>query len=299
MAEARNSLGIDTFIISFIVCCNSPSCRKNEASFAGRIGLDPDPQDENSKETLKAIETVIHDFEKKGGKIVISFGGADNEELALCHSDPNALAKQYKRVIQKFHPSRIDFDIEGSHESSNTHKLRAEALSILRKELQEDMPLISLCLPVNPDIGFDSSTLSIIETMKENEINIDLISIMAMDYGSYYSGTDSYLNALHSLEKSYKQSKSYYPNIKMGVIPMIGENDDGSVFSLSDASNLIQNLKTRDYVGMVSMWSINRDKNKGNFVSLSSNTYQNPDYKEKCGGNTQYAYSKILINFLN
>ncbi|ORX77964.1 hypothetical protein BCR32DRAFT_247526 [Anaeromyces robustus] len=301
LKNIKDTLNINTFIISFIVCCDSPSCSMNSASFGGSIDIgENNDNNENSSSYYSAdrIDSVIYDFQKSGGNIIISFGGADNKELALCHDDPYSLAKEYKKVIQKYHPQRLDFDIEGYYGGENVHKLRAQALKILKTELQDEMPLISLCLSVNPDIGFDSATLSIIESMKNEDIPIDLISIMTMDYGSSYANTYSYINALKSLEASYQQSKMYYPKIKMGLIPMIGENDDGSVFSLYDAEKLIENIKEKDYVHMVSMWSINRDKNNGDFNSLTTNTFQNPKYETKCGGKTKYLYSTILKKFI-
>ncbi|OUM65816.1 glycoside hydrolase family 18 protein [Piromyces sp. E2] len=122
--------------------------------------------------------------------------------------------------------------------SEEVHKLRAQALNIIRKELKDKMPAISLCLPVNPDIGFDDKALAVIKAMKNENVPVDTISIMAMDYGANYIPKGFYENTINSLEKSYEQSRAIYPNVKMGVIPMIGQNDDGSILTLKDTENI-------------------------------------------------------------
>ena len=296
LVKIKKSTGIDTFIVSFVVCCNSPGCTSNSASFGGVLGIGSNSEGNNSD--LSTINNTIKSFKDDGGNVVISFGGAVNNELALCHDDPQSLAAEYKKVIKEYRPVRIDFDIEGNTGGKDTHQLRAKALSILKKELADEMPLISLCLPVNPDFGLDSSALSVIESMRDENVDIDLISLMTMDYGANYAGIPSSVNAVNALEASYEQSKKYYPNIKMGVIPMVGENDDGSVFSISDAKSLLGEIKQRNYVKMLSMWSINRDKNSGDFTSLVSNTFRNSKFEEDCGGKNKYVYSSIFMNYL-
>ncbi|ORX85874.1 hypothetical protein BCR32DRAFT_199636, partial [Anaeromyces robustus] len=261
-----------------------------------------------------SIDESIEKFKNKGGEIIISFGGAINDELALHHEEAQSLANEYKKVINKYHPIQLDFDMEGTSlmdnyfngkKSKEVHQLRAKALSLLKKELKDNMPKISLCLAVNPDIGLDEKALEVIEAMKEEEVSIDIISIMAMDYGTNYISRGFYKNTMDSLEKAYEQSKSYYPNIKMGVIPMIGENDDGSILSLKDTEKLVNDLKSKDYVQMISMWSINRDKNDGMFTSLIKNTYKYP-FSDNGSANEnsedkkkEYQYTSILKKFLN
>jgi chitinase len=45
----------------------------------------------------------------------------------------------------------------------------------------------------------------------------------------------------------------------LGVIPMIGKNDDSEVFSLDDAKTLAA-FATANDLGLVSFWSIDRDQ---------------------------------------
>ena len=45
----------------------------------------------------------------------------------------------------------------------------------------------------------------------------------------------------------------------LGVIPMIGKNDDSEVFSLDDAKTLAA-FAVQNQLGLVSFWSIDRDQ---------------------------------------
>jgi len=302
LTEALTLHGVDTLIISFIVSCSVGYCTQNGASFAGIIGVgDPDITG-----SLKVIDDSIKNFKDKGGKIIISFGGAINDELALHHDTPESLAREYKKVIEAYQPIRIDFDLEGTglmdmtftgKKMKEVHQLRAKALNLLKNELQDKMPEISLCLPVNPDIGFDERALSVIEAMKNENVPLTMVSIMAMDYGANYIGRGSYNNAIQSLEKSYEQSRLYYPEIKMGVIPMIGVNDDGSIFTFKDAERLISYIKNKEWIGMLSMWSINRDKNDGKFTSLITNTYTKPITGKDKRKKAPYQYTLIFKKY--
>ncbi|OUM65812.1 glycoside hydrolase family 18 protein, partial [Piromyces sp. E2] len=221
LAEAKKTLGVDTFIVSFIVTCMIPSCNVNGASFGGTIGVDGT----DITGAMDAIDNSISKFKSEGGRVIISFGGAFNDELALHHDSPDTLAKEYRKVIEKYQPIQIDFDMEGTgladdafkgRKAEEVHKLRAQALNIVRKELKDKMPAISLCLPVNPDIGFDDKALAVIKAMKNENVPVDTISIMAMDYGANYIPKGFYENTINSLEKSYEQSRAIYPNVKMG-----------------------------------------------------------------------------------
>jgi chitinase len=58
----------------------------------------------------------------------------------------------------------------------------------------------------------------------------------------------------------------------VGVIPMIGKNDDSEVFSLSDATAVAAFAK-QNGVGLVSFWSIDRDQ-PGTDYNMSSTVQQ-------------------------
>ena len=66
----------------------------------------------------------ISKFQSGGGKFVVSFGGAVNNELAWVCTDPAALLSAYTKVVDRYNVDRIDFDIEGSDVSDPSANAR-------------------------------------------------------------------------------------------------------------------------------------------------------------------------------
>src|SRR5271168_5359847 len=55
----------------------------------------------------------IKEIRKRGGDVIVSFGGADGKELALAEPDAKNLEAKYQSVIDRYHLTWLDFDIEG------------------------------------------------------------------------------------------------------------------------------------------------------------------------------------------
>jgi chitinase len=58
----------------------------------------------------------------------------------------------------------------------------------------------------------------------------------------------------------------------VGVIPMIGHNDDAEIFSLADAKTLAD-FAIANRIGLVSFWSIDRDRVCGTCSGVNSADY--------------------------
>jgi chitinase len=67
---------------------------------------------------------TIDYLRSKGGDIIISFGGASGQELALMTTDVGLLQKKYQRVIDMYAPRWVDFDIEGGAILDNNSVIR-------------------------------------------------------------------------------------------------------------------------------------------------------------------------------
>ena len=85
---------------------------------------------------------------------------------------------------------------------------------------------------------------------------------MTMDF---YDGKSIISDATGSRTDGHTQLMSLVPGISsaavwtmLGAIPMIGENDDGAVFSLADAETLATFAK-KNGLGLMSFWSIDRE----------------------------------------
>jgi chitinase len=114
-----------------------------------------------------------------------------------------------------------------------------------------------------------------------------------MDYFWTPSNAD---NAIKVAEHVFKQLKELYPNKSdeeiwgmIGVTPMIGTNDDKSVFTLSDAQKLVD-WAIKHKIRSLAFWSVDRDHPgpKGQ-VSPTHRGTSDPDW----------AYSHVFVQFMN
>ena len=197
-----------------------------------------------------------------GGDVKVSFGGATGIELAQACTSVAALQAEYQAVVSAYGLKYIDLDIEGAAVADpTTIARRSSALAALQKA--NPGLKISLTLPVLPE-GLTVDGLNVVKSAKNAGVDLDLVNIMAMDYGR--SGQDYGDLAIQAVKSTKDQIKSIYGNsdaaaFKMvGVTPMLGQNDDGGKFLQSDARDLVA-FANANHLGFVSFWELNRDKN--------------------------------------
>jgi chitinase len=96
-------------------------------------------------------------------------------------------------------------------------------------------------------------------------VKVSHVNLMTMDFGDNFGGQPLAPVVTGALNDGNKQIQSLMGLSKadawrvIGVIPMIGQNDDSEVFSLSDAKSLASFAK-QNQLGLVSFWSIDRDQ---------------------------------------
>ncbi len=206
----------------------------------------------------------INALRQSGGDVIISFGGANGTELAMCHGDAGALQAAYQSVIDKYQVNWVDFDIEGWAVAERTSiDLRNKAI----RGLQEANPdlTVAFCLPVLPS-GLTHDGLYVLENARDNGVRVDVVNVMAMDYGDG-AAPDPEGNmgqyAIDAAVNTYQQALDLGLSPLMGITPMIGQNDVASErFYLSDAEMLLAWAQSKDWVGMLSMWSSTRDNGR-------------------------------------
>jgi chitinase len=72
---------------------------------------------------------------KRGGDVIISFGGEAGRELALVETNVEALQAKYQSVIDLYHFTWLDFDIEGRGlENTEANQRRNAALAKIQAE---------------------------------------------------------------------------------------------------------------------------------------------------------------------
>lgn len=203
---------------------------------------------------LQQIEAV----QQMGVNVRVSFGGAAGSEPALQFSSADALADAYQSVIDRYHVNSLDFDIEGGAiANSAANHLRNEALVVVN-EANPDLD-ISFTLPAMPT-GLTYEGLNLLAQAKQDGVDIDVVNIMAMDYGTYADSGDMGQDAIDATLATISQLRGLGIDAKVGITPMIGINDvESEVFTVEDANQLMAFAKDNPDIASIGMWSLGRD----------------------------------------
>jgi len=229
------------------------------------------------------LDRKIATLEQHGGGLAVSFGGRLNDELATTCQDVDKLAAAYTEVMDRYHCSTIDLDLESGNLSDRAAGLRrAQAIKKLQlaRRASGNSLAVWLTLPVSPS-GLTQDRQAAVAEMLSAGVDLAGVNAMAMNYSG--SGTDSHsmlvttTNALSAVQRQlgalYGRAGTKLSSAtvwsKLGVTPMIGQNDvAGEVFSLNSAKGLNEFVLSHS-LGRVSMWSLNRDKTCGpNYVDV-------------------------------
>jgi hypothetical protein len=208
-------------------------------------------------------------FVAAGGHVKASFGGADGTYVESQCSDAASLATALGDFVDATGITDLDFDIEQDPVLTDAvNELRAQALKTVQasKHIQ-----IAFTLAANPHSsgspgGLTTQGVSVVSHAIAAGVVVSHVNLMTMDYGDSYGGQALAPVAIGSLTDANAQLMSIVPGLTqdaawqmLGVIPMIGKNDDSEVFSLADAKSLAA-FAIQNHLGLVSFWSIDRDQ---------------------------------------
>ncbi|ENR5392347.1 TPA: chitinase [Providencia rettgeri] len=192
-----------------------------------------------------------------GVKVAVSFGGAANQDVSLVQTQEQ-LINTYQEAIDTLSASHIDLDFEnGLYDADN-------AFSAL-KVIVDNNPQItlSLTLPTMPT-GLTSTGLALVKKSVDAGLMMK-VNGMAMDYydPNITSLGDAAVKAANSIKN---QLKPLYPGIDdnelynyVQITPMIGLNDDLTMFNFNDV-NILAEFAKNNGLNLVSMWSLTRDR---------------------------------------
>jgi hypothetical protein len=229
-----------------------------------------------------------------GGDVVVSFGGASNQELAEVITSATALQAAYQSIIDAYGLTQIDFDIEGG---ALAQRASVDRRNVAIAGLQQAAAAagrkleVSYTLPVLPT-GLTPDGTYLLQSAVQRGVNVDVVNVMAMDYGDSAAPNpqgrmgDYAIQAATSL---FNQLKTVYGSAKtdaqlwamVGITPMIGLNDvTTEVFDQQEAREVLA-FAEQHGIGRLSFWSLNRDKQNSagrlNYVDLmSSSILQSP-----------------------
>jgi chitinase len=274
LAQIAGASGIEYFTLAFVL--DGGGC---QAAWGGRTPL--------AEET--ALAPAIAALRQRGGDAIVSFGGAGGRELGVGCTDAGALQAQYQAVIDKYGITMFDLDIEGrslnNKESVDRRNTALAALKTANPRLQ-----ISYTLPVETN-GLSQGGLDLLKNAAAHNLGVDLVSIMTMDYGGAADPKQMGPHAISATGGTIAQLRALGMQPQIGLIPMIGLNDNKpEAFTLSDAKLIADWAQTNPAIVRMSMWSVGRDQPCPNGAAVVGNA---------CSGIPQepYAYSKILGTF--
>jgi chitinase len=229
------------------------------------------PQWEDGGNSVGAFTSQVSAIQAAGGNVIISFGGEPNgntpNEIAQTCTNVSQLTAAYQNVVNTYGVTRLDFDIEGSVLSDTAAtSLRDQALAALQAE--DPAVQVDFTLAVAPN-GLPTGTGSeyaLLQDAKSKGVKVSVVNIMTMDFGagsndladaeSAAQGTASQLASLYGISTSAAYGM-------MGLTPIAGTNDDGTVFSTSNASSL-ESFAASNGVAELSFWEVDGyDKGTG------------------------------------
>jgi chitodextrinase len=245
--ETHEKTGQKYFTLAFVV--SGGGC---EPAWGGVVAME---DDHYMKET-NAIRSV-------GGDVIVSFGGAAGTELAISCTDVDRLQAAYQSVIDRYDLKWVDFDIEGFAVAERTSIDRRNKAIQGLQAANPDLK-IAFCLPVLPS-GLTPDGLYVLENAVANGVRIDVVNVMAMDYGDWAAPDPEGKMGQYAIDAGNNTRSQVLErgiDAEIGITPMIGQNDVGSErFYVSDAEQLYSWASTKDWVTLLSMWSTNRDNN--------------------------------------
>lgn len=286
LLNIQQQSGIRVFTLGFVV--GNGGCTPTWGGVGATVANDTLP---NGTTML----SIIQGIRAAGGDVIISFGGASGTELALGCSTVASLQAAYQSVINRYSvnsstPVRIDLDIEGGAILDQTSINRRNQALVGLKNANPNL-VISYTLPVLPT-GLVASGVNMLNSIKASGLNVNVINIMAMDYGSANdNGGQMGLSAVQAASNTHNQVVAAGLTASIGVTPMIGINDvNTEIFQLSDAQMLLNFANANSYISRLSMWSVSRDNG-----SCPNQGFASP----VCSGisQTNWAFSNILGQF--
>ena len=238
-------------------------------------------------DTTQDIEQNMDDvkaFIAAGGQVKASFGGADGAYVESQCGDANALASAISDFVDATGITDLDFDVEQDPmETDDMNAMRGAALKMVQDAKGIN---VAFTLPANPSPGggLADEGMSVVSHALDAGVTIAHVNFMTMDYGDNFGGSPLAPVVIGTLNDGHGQIMGLVSGISdadawrmVGVIPMIGKNDDAEVFSLDDAKSVAQFAK-QNQIGLVSFWSIDRDQPGGDFNSSSTVQSNNYDF---------------------
>lgn len=223
----------------------------------------------------------VRNFKAAGGDLIISMGGADGTYAEIACSDDQMFTLMDK-LITDFSTRRIDWDIEGQ-QLSNTDATGRRNRVLLRLKAKYPDLQTSFTLPAWLN-GLQPNGMAMMRSTLAAGVQVDRVNVMLMTFGADNLRTmvspstmaqaviDGYEAAITQLAGLYPSKTRAQVHAMAGMTPMVGVNDDATVFTLADAQTVANYAKGRG-TGMIGYWSYQRDRAQASTGMGSVNDY--------------------------
>jgi hypothetical protein len=267
LTDCDDACGQKFYTLAFVIAAQEGhgllATFKAEPAWDGRT-----PMSENLyAEQIEAIR-------KRGGDVLVSFGGEAGKDLALVETNLEKLQAEYQSVIDRYKFTWLDFDIEGKQLQDDVANQRRNTV-LAALQMKNPGLMISFTLPVDPN-GLSKHSRDLLKDAVAKNVRVKSANVMTMSFGSTFT-KDHQLSDLcvASAVKAYEQCQKIDPAIQIGLTPMIGKGGShgSEVFDLQQSESLYRWAKNQPWVCSLSFWCSNRDSGKlsrrgdGNTVS--------------------------------
>ncbi len=266
LSQAKIAAGMDSAVLAFAITNGACSF---DAGFLGKL-------------------SDARNYIALGGRLTISFGGAGGVYAETACTNENQLFSLIEKLMLDSGTKRLDFDVEGNQlKDAVTSARRARVLARLQAKYP-DMT-VSFTLPGGFQ-GLDANSRNLLTSAIAAGVRIDMVNVMTMDFGA---GATAYVTpstmgqaVIVTLNAATNQVAAMFPSKSqsqvraiMGVTPMIGQNDDGVIFTLNDAQTVANYVKINGY-GRIYYWAFQRDRAQatGNLADLNYSGVAQTDF---------------------
>lgn len=299
LTDCDDACGQKYYTLAFIIARQEGNGKdakySQEPSWDGRIPIEQNLY----RDQIEAIR-------KRGGDVIMSFGGEAGKEMANVIDDPVALEAAYQKVIDHYKFTWLDFDVEGHNLDKG--KLDSEHRNTALANLQKKNPglIISYTLPVNPD-GISEASRTLLADAKAKGVKVHSADLMVMFFGKNFinKGKSEGELGIESAKAAYSQIQKIDPSVQIGLCPCLGRNGStNEVFGLEDARTLKAFADKTPWVCSLHFWSINDDaahpRRKRNVISSTNSTgvvTMTTNSVTISSENQPWAFANIFKNF--
>ncbi|CAN5576771.1 T2SS-translocated chitinase [soil metagenome] len=211
----------------------------------------------------------IRNFVASGGQLIISFGGERGVYAEIACTDDNQLFNLIEKVILDTGSQRLDFDVEGK-QLLNTAATARRTRVLARIQTKYPNLDLSFTLPAW-FTGLSVESINLIKSNSAAGVRVRVYNFMTMSWGAA-NVNSTWVNpatlgqaTIVTIRACVNQLVTLFPGKSMaqiyamvGITPMIGNNADGTFFTLADASTVTQFAKENG-VARIGYWAFQRD----------------------------------------